>query len=132
MKHQQTVYLQEIGITRWIVRKPALFNRESHDELVDLSRFDLLIICSDKDFNHPLVTNILKAFKFTADQVCHCSLTEFENYQGQLPEYIWSTVGNIDPVFGHKFMRSVSIPELDSNPKEKRTLWEQFCAFNKQ
>jgi len=132
MKHQKAFYLQEMGIIRWIVRKPELFNHEPYNDLIDLSGCDLLVICRNEDFNHPLVANILKAFKFMSDQVCHCSLVEFENYQGELPEYIWSTVGNVEQIFGHKLLRSVSIPELDSNPKEKRILWEQFCAFNKQ
>jgi DNA polymerase-3 subunit psi len=132
MKHQQTVYLQEMGITRWLVRKPELFNNGQHNEILNLGQYDLLVICSDNDFVNPLMDKILQAFKFTTDKVFHCTLTDFENYRGELPEYIWSTVGNIEQVIGHKLLNSVSVSELESDPEEKRALWEQFCAFNQQ
>jgi len=132
MKHQQTVYLQEMGITRWLVRKPELFNNQQYDNPINLGGYDLLVICSDNDLTHPLMDKIVQAFKFSTEQVYHCTQTEFENYQGELPEYIWSTLENIAPIVGHKLLHSVSLSELEINPKEKRILWEQFCAFNKQ
>lgn len=121
-----------MGITRWLVRKPELFANKLQNEVINLSDYDLLVICEDNDFTHPLMNKILQAFKFTTDQVYHCTLNEFENYREELPEYIWSTVGHIENVFGHKLLNSVSVTELESNPKEKRVLWEQFCAFNKK
>lgn len=130
MKHQQAVYLQEMGITRWQVRKPALFNNIEATEPRDLSCYSLLVICTDNDFELPLMSNILKAFKFSRHDVYHCSMAEFENHQGKLPEFIWSTMGEIYQVFGHKLLTSIALAQLENNPREKRVLWEQFCAFN--
>ena len=131
MKHQQAVYLQEMGITRWQVRKPALFSDAQGSESVDLSRYSLLIICTESDFTHPLLNNILKAFKFPVADVYRYSMDEFENHQGALPEYIWSMMGSVNQSVGHKLLTSPPLSQLEDNPKEKRILWEQFCAFNK-
>jgi len=130
MKHQQAVYLQEMGITRWQVRKPNLFGQSNAAESVDLSRYSLLLLCSEADFSHPLTVKILTAFNFSADAVYHCSLDQFENQQGALPEYIWSTFGPVNQPFGHKLLTSLPISKLENNPKEKKALWKQFCAFN--
>ncbi|MFT6984311.1 MAG: DNA polymerase-3 subunit psi [Psychromonas sp.] len=130
MKHQQAVYLQEMGITRWQVRKPNLFSPSDDTEQADLSRYSLLVLCSEDDFSHPLMAKILNAFNFSADAVYHCSMAQFEDQQGSLPEYIWSTFGPINQPFGHKLLTSPPISQLENNPKEKKALWKQFCAFN--
>lgn len=130
MKHQQAVYLQEMGITRWQVRKPELFSSFQGAAGSDLSRFSLLVLCSAAEFSHPLMLQILKAFKFPPERVSHCSIAEFENLQGPLPEYIWSTLGPINQPFGHKLLTSPSLSQLANNAKDKRALWEQFCAIN--
>lgn len=49
MKHQQAVYLQEMRIIHWQVRKPQLFSHSEATEPVDLSRYSLLL-CSEADF----------------------------------------------------------------------------------
>ncbi len=130
MKHQQAVYLQEMGITRWQVRKPGLFGNFREKEAVDLSRYSLLVLSSEAEFSNPLMSKILKAFKFAVDDVYNCSMAEFEDLQGPLPEYIWSTIGPINQPFGHKLLTSPPLSQLENNPKEKKALWEQFCAFN--
>jgi DNA polymerase-3 subunit psi len=130
MMHQKAVYLQEMGISRWQIRKPELFPNCRATESVDLSRYSLLVLSSDAEFSHPLMANILKAFQFSADRVYHCSMDEFENHQGSLPEYIWSMMGQINQPFGHKVLLSPALSQLANNPKEKKALWEQFCAFN--
>lgn len=130
MQHQQAVYLQEMGITRWQVRKPNLFSHSDATEQLDLSRYSLLVLCSEADFSHPLMAKILNAFHFSADSVYHCSMAQFEDQQGALPEYIWSTFGAINQPFGHKLLTSPPISQLENNPKEKKALWKQFCAFN--
>ena len=132
MKHQQSVYLQEMGITRWQVRKPELFNSIGVTDSKDLSRYSLLVVSSETEFSHPLMAKILQAFKFSAEQVYYCSMTEFENLQCPLPEYIWSTLGDINQPVGHKLLTSPSLSILENNPKEKKALWEQFCAFNRK
>lgn len=48
------------------------------------------------------MTKILSAFNFSADAVYHCLMDQFEDQQGFLPEYIWSTLGPINQPFGHK------------------------------
>ena len=131
MKHQQAVCLQEIGITRWQVRKPELFNSPVVAKSIDLSKYSLLVLCSDAEFEHPLMSNILNAFKFSIEQVYHFSMEEFENHQGALPEYIWSMMGPVNQLAGHKLLTSPSTSKLENCPNDKRILWEQFCAFNK-
>ncbi|MCG6200186.1 DNA polymerase III subunit psi [Psychromonas antarctica] len=130
MKHQQAVYLQEMGITRWQVRKPTLFSHLSVTVPVDLSHYSLLVLSSEADFSHPLMKKILKAFNFPVDAVYNCSVAEFENLQGPLPEYIWSTFGEISEPVGHKLLTSPPVAELENSPPQKKALWEQFCAFN--
>ena len=129
MLHQKAFYLQEMGITRWQVRKPDLFSKAENNSAVDLSAYDLLVLCSEKAIAHPLTAKILSAFNMQEDKVYHCSMDEFENQQGALPTMIWSTLGPINQPYGHQLLTSPSIEILAENPHEKKALWEQFCAF---
>ena len=129
MLHQQAFYLQEMGITRWQLRKPALFDATKSKAPIDLSAYELLLLCTDEAFAHPLTAKILTAFKVPADKVYHCSMEQFENHQGSLPTLIWSTLGPINQPYGHQLLTSPSIELLAENPQQKKALWEQFCAF---
>lgn len=129
MQHQKVVYLQEMGITHWQVRKPELFANTSGQKIIDLSRYSLLVLIEEDEFNHPLMAKILKAFNFVPEQVYHCSIEEFESLQGTLPEFIWSTLGETNQLHGHKLLTSGTISEMANNPQKKKLLWEQFCAF---
>ena len=131
MQHQKAVYLQEMGITRWQVRKPSLFSAVQDSARLDLSDYSLLVLCTESEFSHPLMSKILKAFNFSSSDTYHCSLAEFEAHQGQLPEYIWSTLGSINQLHGHKLLTSPPISQLAGSAQAKKILWEQFCAFEK-
>lgn len=129
MLHQKALYLQEMGITHWQVRKPALFAQGSGFPMLDLSGCLLLLICAEGEFKHPLTQAILKAFDIKEADVCYCSLEQFENQQGSLPSIVWSTLGAIKQVSGHILLTSPSIKELVLQPLAKKQLWEQFCAL---
>lgn len=129
MQHQKAVYLQEMGITHWQVRKPELFTNASGKKTIDLSAYSILVLIEEEEFNHPLMSKILKAFDFPPEQVYHCCIEEFESLQGTLPEFIWSTLGETNQLHGHKLLTSASISEMVDNPQKKKHLWEQFCAF---
>ena len=130
MKHQQAVYLQEMGITRWQVRKPELFPGTLNAGVIDLSHYSLLLIASEAEFDHPLLVDILKAFHFKLSDVYCCSMVQFENQQGPLPPFIWSTLGKINQPHGHKLLTSPAIAKLANDGNAKKILWQQFCAFN--
>jgi DNA polymerase III subunit psi len=130
MKHQQALYLQEMGITRWQVRKPDLFPLSVNLCALDLSHYKLLLVASEADFAHPLMVNILNAFNLKLSDVYCCSMDQFENQQGQLPEIIWSTLGKVDQPHGHKLLTSSTIAQLANDGNAKKALWKQFCAFN--
>tara|TARA_R110001583_G_scaffold42735_1_gene135840 strand:+ start:15209 stop:15598 length:390 start_codon:yes stop_codon:yes gene_type:complete len=129
MLHQKALYLQEMGITHWQVRKPALFAQGTGFPLLDLSECKLLFICTEGEFEHPLTVAILKAFNIKKSHVCCCSLEQFENQQGNLPDIIWSTLGKIKPISGHHLLTSPPIATLIHQPKAKKQLWEEFCAL---
>ncbi|PKG40656.1 DNA polymerase III subunit psi [Psychromonas sp. Urea-02u-13] len=129
MLHQKALYLQEMGITHWQVRKPALFAQGSGFPMLDLSECNLLFICAEGEFEHPLTLAILKAFNIKESDVCCCSLEQFENQQGNLPAVIWSTLGDVKQVRGHGLLTSPSITQLTQLPHAKKQLWEQFCAL---
>lgn len=128
MLHQKALYLQEMGITHWQVRKPALFAQGSGFPMLDLSDCQLLFICAEREFEHPLTLAIFKAFNIKEQEVCCCTLEQFENQQGSLPAIIWSTLGPINPLSGHTLLTSPSIMDLTQQPHAKKQLWEQFCA----
>jgi len=130
MKHQQAVYLQEMGITRWQVRKPNLFPRSGNSSALDLSHYSLLLIASEEEFAHPLLEKVLAAFKFKLSEVYCCSMADFENQQGALPEFIWSTLGKINQPHSHKLLTSAAISQLADDANGKKALWKQFCALN--
>jgi len=130
MKHQQALYLQEMGITRWQVRKPDLFPLSVNLGAIDLSHYKLLLVASTADFAHPLMVNILNAFNLKLSEVYCCSMEQFENQQGQLPALIWSTLGEINQPYGHKLLTSVTIAQLANDANAKKALWKQFSALN--
>jgi DNA polymerase-3 subunit psi len=130
MLHQKAIYLQEMGITHWQVRKPALFSQGSGFPMLDLSDCKLLFICAEGEFEHPLSLAIFKAFNIKENDVCCCSLEQFENQEGNLPAIIWSTLGKIKQASGHDLLTSPSIVELIQQPQAKKQLWEQFCALH--
>lgn len=130
MKHQQALFLQEMGITRWQVRKPDLFPLSLNLSAIDVSHYKLLLVASTTDFAHPLIISILNAFNLKLSDVYCCSMDQFENLHGQLPELIWSTLGEINQPYGHRLLTSPTIVELAHDANAKKALWKQFCAFN--
>ena len=129
MKHQQAVFLQEMGITHWQVRKPALFTTEKELKQLNLSVYKLLVVCTEQDRNHALMKAIISAFGIESDSVVYCSLNQFENQQGTLPEWVWSTLGDIETSPHCKLLYSPSLSELYNKPSAKKSLWKQFCAY---
>jgi len=130
MLHQKALYLQEMGITHWQIRKPALFTNGSGFPMLDLSDCKMLFIGVEGEFNHPLTLAIINAFSLKPDDVCRCSIEQFENQQGNLPDLIWSTVGEVNQPAGHTLLTSPMIAELAVQPLAKKHLWEQFCALS--
>ena len=129
MKHQQAAFLQEMGITHWQVRKPALFTSEKELKQLNLSVYKLLIICTEADRSHALMESIINAFGIESDSVVYCSLNQFESQQGELPKLIWSTLGEIDVSPHCQLLYSSSLAELNKQPLAKKSLWKQFCAY---
>jgi len=129
MKHQQAIFLQEMGITHWQVRKPALFTAEAELKQLNPSVYKLLVVCTEQDKKNTLMQAIINAFGIESDSVAYCSLNQFENQQGTLPKLIWSTVGEIEVNQGHQILTSPSLAELTNTPSAKKSLWKQFCAY---
>lgn len=129
MQHQKAIYLQEMGITRWQLRKPQLFPQ--YQPLFDISHAPLLVICSESDTKHPLMNKILNAFAVDQTQVEYLTMQAFEDHQGTLPNIIWSTVGNISELNGHQILTSPNLDMLSNNHQEKKSLWKQFCDLKK-
>lgn len=129
MQHQKAVYLQEMGITRWQLRKPQLF--PNYNPVSDISHASLLVVCDDKDINNPLMKKILTAFSVKRDQVTYFSMQEFEDYQGTLPNLIWSTLGDVSALPEHNILTSPDLTTLSEDHKAKQSLWKQFCALKK-
>ncbi|MEL0629373.1 DNA polymerase III subunit psi [Psychromonas aquatilis] len=127
MKHQQALFLQEMGITHWQVRKPELFKAESTTKQLNLSTCKLLIVCTEQDQQHKLMTAIVSAFSIDIDDVVFCSLEQFENQQGSLPRLIWSTLGKISVAANTQLLHSPSLAVLSKDGKAKKLLWKQYC-----
>ena len=128
MKHQEAIFLQEMGITHWQVRKPALFKAEQTIKQLNLSHCELLVVCSEEDKTHPLMSVIIRAFGFDEDNVKFCSLVQFEHQQGTLPHLIWSTIGTINTSTS-QLLESSSLSQLAKQGNDKQSLWKQFCAY---
>jgi len=130
MLHQKALYLQEMGIPHWQVRKPALFTQGSGFPMRDLSGYKLLLICVQGEFEHPLTIAILQAFNVKIADACCCTMEQFENQQGELPKIIWSTLGTISQPYSQRLLTSPAIIDLATQPQAKKQLWEQFCALS--
>jgi len=129
MKHQQAVFLQEMGITHWQVRKPALFKTEEMLKQLNLSSCKLLVVCTEEDIKHELMAAIINAFGLDSNDVKYCTLAQFENQQGPLPDLIWSTLGKIEASVTHNLLHSPPLALLAVQGNAKKALWKQFCAY---
>ena len=129
MQHQKAVYLQEMGITRWQLRKPQLF--PNYNPTSDISHASLLVVCCDSDIKMPLMEKILSAFSLDKTKVEYFSMQQFEDYQGSLPTFIWSTLGEINSLQEHQVLISPTLTTLNNDPHAKKSLWKQFCALKK-
>ena len=89
----------------------------------------LLVICTEQDKTHPLMSSIIKAFAVDLDNVVYCSLAQFEHQQGALPPLIWSTVGHVEIASDCQLLHSPSIEQLSLHRDAKKSLWKQFCAY---
>ncbi|TEW54629.1 DNA polymerase III subunit psi [Psychromonas sp. RZ22] len=128
MKHSQAIFLQEMGISHWQVRKPTLFKVEEELKKLKLSTCKLLVICTEQDKKHALMPAIINAFSIEQDSVSYCSLAQFENHQGTLPQLIWSTLGKVEIDASHQVLHSLPLEQLAKHKSAKKSLWKQFCA----
>ncbi|WP_094751476.1 DNA polymerase III subunit psi [Psychromonas sp. CD1] len=128
MQHKKTLYLQEMGITRWILRNEPRFVYLTPQLSATLNDCELLIICAKQDRESLLLTNILKAFNIKTEQVYYCTMSEFLQLKANFPAIIWSTQGAISGCFdGSIILNSPSIAQLYMDAKKKKKLWEEYC-----
>ncbi|HIP76448.1 MAG TPA: DNA polymerase III subunit psi [Psychromonas hadalis] len=134
MNHRKIAFLQEVGITRWQLRKPQLLVNcapaTDCPPAIDTLQFKLLVICHDEDKQHPLMAKIISAFNFELAHVYFCSMRDFENQQSELPAMLWSTLGELEEVKSHQLLNSPAMHQLSNDPVAKKQLWKQFSAFN--
>ncbi|AGH80298.1 putative DNA polymerase III, psi subunit [Psychromonas sp. CNPT3] len=128
MQHKKALYLQEMGITRWLLRNGQGFTYLQTKLPLVLSTCQLLIICAEQDRVAPLLMNILKAFNIKAEQVYYCTMSEFLQLKADLPALIWSTLGAIDEnITGSHVLTSPPLSQLCLDANKKKQLWKQYC-----
>ncbi|QCR37258.1 DNA polymerase III subunit psi [Nissabacter sp. SGAir0207] len=126
MATRRDILLQQLGITQWTLRRPAVLQGEIAVHLPDGTRL-LLVAESPPPADHPLVRDLLRALELDAHQVY--SLTP--DQAAMLPEGTRCTswrLGVSTPLALEGVqLSSPALPALSQDAGAKRALWQQIC-----
>lgn len=118
--------LQQMGITQWMLRKPAVLQGEVAVSLPDNTQ---LLIVADvlPAGDDSLVTDVLRTLALVAQQVYHLTPEQVQ----MLPEgthcNTWR-LGIDEPLMVEGAqLSSPALSELYQNAGAKRALWQQIC-----
>jgi len=126
MATRRDILLQQLGITQWTLRRPAVLQGEIAVHLPDDVR--LLIVADDlPPQDHPLMQDVLHALGLQPHQVY--SLTP--DNVAMLPEGTrcasWSLGLSAPPALEGVNLSSPALPVLSQDAGAKRALWQQIC-----
>lgn len=119
--------LQELGITQWILRKPAVLQGEV---AISLEHIRLLIVVHKrKDMAHPLLSDILRSMTLLEQQVLVLSLDKVMMLPEKIHCLCWCP-GITEPLMcTDRQLYSPSLAQLTQDPAAKRALWQQLCHY---
>ena len=118
--------LQQMGITQWTLRKPAVLQGEVAVSLPDNTRL-LIVADVPPPEDDPLVNDVVRSLALAAQQVYRLTPEQVS----MLPEgthcNTWRLGINAPLAVEGTQLSSPALAELYQNAAAKRALWQQIC-----
>ncbi|ACY83323.1 DNA polymerase III subunit psi [Edwardsiella piscicida] len=123
MTSRRDQLLQQLGITQWVLRRPALLRGEV---AITLSAQTRLLIVSEAPLSPDdlLLCDILRALSLTAEQAVILTPEQYEMLSDRQRYLCW-WLG--ESASSEACLRSPALGALYHNPGAKRALWQQIC-----
>lgn len=124
---QQDWYLQQCGITQYILRKSTVFKGEIAMPISDEIR--LIIVAAQKP-TEKIYFDILSAIHLTEAQVFHLTPAQLIMPADEITKVIWFIDENLPDNWQNPYtIQTSSLTQLARSPQEKRQLWQQLCQY---
>ncbi|KIS45023.1 DNA polymerase III subunit psi [Kosakonia radicincitans] len=118
--------LQQLGITQWSLRRPAVLQGEIAISLPAHIRL-VMVACEPPMLADPLVSDVLRALTITADQVLQLTPDRVAMLPpGSQCNSWWLGVDEPQPLAGAQ-VATPGVDELRANPAARAALWQQIC-----
>lgn len=126
MESRRDWLLQQMGITQWTLRKPAVLQGEVAVSLPDHTQL-LIVADVPPASDDPLISDVLRTLALTTQQVYHLTPEQVT----MLPEgtqcNTWRLGINEPLAVEGTQLSSPALSELYQNAGAKRALWQQIC-----
>ncbi|KDE36953.1 UNVERIFIED_ORG: DNA polymerase-3 subunit psi [Kosakonia oryzae] len=118
--------LQQLGITQWSLRRPAVLQGEIAISLP--AHIRLVMVASEPPMlADPLVSDVLRALTITADQVLQLTPDRVAMLPpGSQCNSWWLGVDEPQSLAGAQ-VATPCVDELRTNPAARAALWQQIC-----
>lgn len=130
MTSRRDWFLQQLGITQWKLRRPAILQGEAAMPIPSNIRL-LIVAQSPPQHQDPLFCDLLLSLHLTPEQTY--SLTP--NQLAVIPkdrQYHYWYLGNHEPLTDAQVhLQSPVLNELYQDGHAKRALWQQICQYEK-
>lgn len=118
--------LQQLGITQWTLRHPAVLQGEIAISLP--AHIRLVMVAPElPPLRDPLISDVLRALTLTADQVLQLTPDRVAMLPpGSECNSWWLGVDKPQPT-GGAYVSTPAVEELRTNPAARAALWQQIC-----
>ncbi|MDF7679196.1 DNA polymerase III subunit psi [Enterobacteriaceae bacterium ESL0689] len=119
--------LQQLGIIRWSLRRPAVLQGEIAHSLPEQTRL-LMVAENLPSLTEPLISDILRALNVTAAQVLQLTPTQVVMLQADRDCNSWCLGTDISlPLMGAR-ISTPTFNELQTSALARMALWQQICT----
>lgn len=120
--------LQQLGMTRWSLRRPAVLQGEIALTLPAATRL-IVIAQTPVELNDPLVSDVLRSIGVNADQTMFLTPTRAAMLpQGSHCNSWWLGCEGETPLSGAQ-LHTPQLSELTTDGAQRRALWRQICEY---
>lgn len=130
---RQACYLQEMGISQWVLADPKMFEGYQPVDL-ELPDSCKLLLISPMPPSGEIVTmfeRVLKSIHLRLDQALFIQPSQLSQLGENQLEWVWfAGCETSDGVQVKKVLNSPLLSEIDGNVQHRRDLWQQICSYD--
>lgn len=120
--------LQQLGITQWVLRRPAVLQGEIAVTLPPDARL-VLITERVSALNDPFIQDVLRSLGLHESQVLQVTPERAAMLPADKHCNSWCLGVDVPLAISGAKLLSVDLDELYLNSAERRALWQQICTY---